>query len=145
MPRSLWSQLHYNRSGRIKASLLRKGDLLSGILSVWRDLDCSEDGRVTLASRLNKTCPEGQTLCELKAISAGTVRRVRVVGEETNRVLCVLDECKTNGGSHPAHAHISLCRNDGHAFELDDPIFVSIHEQLLTLFTAPGTTIWTCA
>lgn len=129
---------HWNAKDRkIKAAVIRKKDLFSGNLSVWR----VEPHGISLAELVERlgAVPE-QRLAALCGISARDIRSIEASGA---RAFSVVDECDCDrdGNKHPAHAHIALCKSlIANGVDLEHPEFEQVRTELHARFT--GSRIW---
>lgn len=137
--------MHYNKTGAIRRSLLRNSDLQNGSLSVWRtphdDATTQEieDLRIVLEEG-----PPGQVLWDIFAAQASEIRSLRVTIAPEVQAFHAYDDCRTDssGGTNPRHAVLAICSYfEPGSLAVDDTLFVEIRDKLFDLFTRR--TIWT--
>lgn len=127
--------MHYNK-GKIKNSVIKNSDLLTGALSVWRVSERSGATMQEVVQQIQSSVPQPNQLKELLGAAAGAIRAIGT-GAGAPRALCILDDCAINakGDAHPAHAHIALCeRLTRSGISKDHEEFQSIKRDLLTLW-----------
>ena len=124
---------HTDKAGKVTNQLFKKSDLLQGTGSVWR---VAPVGRFLdeLIPELEASRPNNP-LKKVLAVKVGKIRGLMLAAG--GREFSVVDECDSdiNGGKHPAHAHIAICKAAiAGVAGIEDPIVIQAHRDLLLLF-----------
>jgi hypothetical protein len=134
--RGAYDPMHFKKN-RIRTNFVKRKDLASGQLSVWRlGRDPNFDAE-TLAIVLKEVAPPEQGLGAIMAAAAGQIRQTTMPDHFPNgqRVFCVADDCRTDdvGGWHPEHATVSLAQINDFAWDQDSDHFIAAVEALAAI------------
>lgn len=124
------------RKNKMTTAIVRGSDLLAGTLSVWRCSDLAGTSASSIVEICENNVPAKNSLAQVMAVKASVIRTIRS-SEIEGRLFCVVDETETDeaGGSHPAHAHIKICKRLLEQVSgTEDLKFRVIKERLVFLF-----------
>jgi len=133
--RGAFSPMHRTGTGSVKLGAIRNKDLLAGKLSVWRVSPAARTSLDDVYELISDRMPQDNKMLALLKASAGDLRKI-TDAKSGARALCVVDECETDadGGAHPAHAHIAICRClRNNISTAEDTVFTGIKELLLAV------------
>jgi hypothetical protein len=136
--RAAYAPMHIKKGAdrsRIDISYLRKADIANNTLSVWRYSELSQASIQQIWDVCKQKEADGQKIWKLLFVSAREIRKPDAHRDQ----FCLLDECQVNetGGSHRAHAHISMCRRR-HPAPIAELLVKQIRADLNVKFTIEG-------
>tara|TARA_R110000868_G_scaffold411715_1_gene707931 strand:- start:159 stop:704 length:546 start_codon:yes stop_codon:yes gene_type:complete len=135
--RGVYFSMHYNKAKtRITNQFLKRRDLASGDLSVWRLGEPYGAQVEDVAAILEESGPGGSELSHIYYAGAENIRFVEAASVNADQSLCIKDDCTSgpDGECHPAHATIGLADVDGVDWDPDGTAFREVYESLALLF-----------